>query len=126
MKEFTPIAMRCTREQFDSIKEKLSEFRIIDVYDFKEYEYLINNRFGKANDITNWHNDSKAGENRKVFEKWNEKIFLEACGIKTQPKDPVFIERHNIADKVKELLKECKEQGFSLDIDNGVIILKQI
>ena len=39
--EFTPIAMRCTHEQWNSIKDELP--KPVDVYfNLKEYPYLVN------------------------------------------------------------------------------------
>lgn len=121
MKEYTPIAMRCTQEQFNAIKPKLKD---IDCGSYDgNYEYLIltDGLLGQCN---KYYADA---EGLEIYEEWDESIFLKHCEpIVKNPLDPVFIERYNIADKVKELLKECKEQGFELDIDNGVIILKQI
>lgn len=126
--EFKAITMHCNQEQFDAIKPKLWGFKIYDIVNFNHSKYLINNYENEPFSITNVSECNKNLYNGTVYEEWNEEIFLRHCGIETKEKqvDPVFVERYNITDKVKELLVECKKQGFSLGIDNGVIILKQI
>jgi hypothetical protein len=69
-----PIAMRCTREQFESIKDRLP-YEIIEIDDFEEYNYLVNN-YG--------YEDFKIGNtnflaDREIHETFNADIFLEAC-----------------------------------------------
>lgn len=123
MKEYTPVAMRCTREQFESIKHILIDNGIEDVRYDDNYDYISIDRYNS------FDQHLKVGINERfsdVHEIFCAQTFLNHYGIEAQPKDPVFVERYNITDKVKELLKECKEQGFELNIDNGVIILKQI
>lgn len=75
------IAMKCTQEQFDSIKDKLVGCKIAGISDFLEMEYLINNRNDEENSITNYLNIDKYEKGRTVYETWNEQVFLEACDI---------------------------------------------
>ena len=123
--EFTPIAMRCSREQFINIMPKLNIPK--DMNKWCKDAYLVSKR---RNNLEGVQFYSMFMEDYEMHEEWNEELFLKACGKKeevlVESPDPVFIERYNITDKVKELLSECKKQGFSLEIDNGVIILKQI
>lgn len=82
-KEFKPIAMKCTEEQFEAIKPILEEngLPIKNIDHFYEFEYLTNNFSNENSTISNlrhsWINDY----NRTVFEEWNQDIFLEYCGI---------------------------------------------
>ena len=133
--EFKAIAMRCNQEQFDAIKPRLIKGGVIIGSmspNFSKCNYLINNGMHTkcviGNCMEKYADGGFLGDHRSVFHVWNEEIFLKACGIETEEKqvDPIFIERYNITDKVKELLAECKKQGFTLNIDNGLIILKQI
>lgn len=78
------IAMKCTQEQFDSVKGKLIGCKISGISDFLEMEYLINNRSNEENSITNYLDIDKYERGRTVYETWNEQIFLNACGIETE------------------------------------------
>ncbi len=77
-----PIAMKCTKEQFDAIKHKLVGYEIEFMGSFEIYEYLTNiyNGYSVSNILENWKNSN----NREVHETWNEEIFLNACGIETE------------------------------------------
>jgi hypothetical protein len=84
-----PIAMKCTKEQYLSIKP------ILDINGFKnEYvysqadTYLVNkypNGWVNNNDIEvrNVFGIDADKFNRKVYNEWNYNIFLNSCGIKT-------------------------------------------
>lgn len=71
------IAMKCTQEQFDAIKDKLVDITMIT--NFSESSYLIN--CYKDSRITNLPSVFKSIWAKEVHETWNEQIFLEACGI---------------------------------------------
>jgi len=67
------IAMRCTQEQFDSIKDRI---KYKDIASFGEYPYLTNhNSSYKTGTITNT-NVSFLSE---VYETFDAEIFLKAC-----------------------------------------------
>lgn len=98
-----PIAMKCTHEQFDAVKTKLKDFNyeIICIYDFERSSYLINNLGGDTKKISNVLNEDKKSHNRTVYETWNEKIFLEACGIEVEePKVNILTLSEPIGDYV--------------------------
>lgn len=78
------IAMKCTQEQYETIKPKLNELNK-EIGGFERLPYLTNFIFGRENNIGNVFESCKGDYNREVFEKWNERIFLEACGIETEP-----------------------------------------
>ena len=76
--QFTPIAMRCTEEQFKTIKPKLKGLNIF-ITPWENKMYLIND----LNDslyIANCENIITKKE-RKLYETWDEATFLKACGI---------------------------------------------
>jgi hypothetical protein len=39
--QYKHIAMRCTQEQFDSVKDKI-DLPFVEIYSFKDYFYLTN------------------------------------------------------------------------------------
>ena len=86
-KEFKPIAMKCTEEQFDAIKPILEAngCTIFLVESFKYQQYLVNNLDGEINRISNLNECDKDKNGRTVFEEWNQDIFLEYCGIEVKP-----------------------------------------
>lgn len=75
-----PIAMKCTEKQFNAIKPKLVNKEILDIK-FYPGTYLVNDYdyCGKISTL-----QSKFDHYKECFEEWNEKIFLEACGIETE------------------------------------------
>lgn len=82
------IAMRCTQEQFEAIKPRLKEnnIEIVDISsNFTRYCYLVNNFKSIQNKIANVGTEDYKNSNREVLETWNEKVFLEACGIVVVP-----------------------------------------
>lgn len=77
------IAMKCTQEQFDAIKDKLSGFKIIErVTYFHTENYLVN--CFRRNVCTNLNRDLCLAWTANIHETWNEEIFLNACGIETE------------------------------------------
>lgn len=83
-KEFRPIAMRCNQEQFKSVKYKLEKHGIpfgtchLSIL----YPYLINHH--AADDSLEIGNYKPSPATKYTYETWNEKIFLEACGIEVE------------------------------------------
>jgi len=127
------IAMRCTQEQFDSIKDRI-ELSIKSVTDFKEYPYLIN--FGDKKYISNidksnyWDNFWK--QNPKIFETFNADIFLEACGVEVEkPIMQIFScgvwvdyagkyrlkQQPNYEKEIEALQQKAKENGMKCIIN---------
>ena len=86
-KEFKPIAMKCTEEQFNAIKPILKENSLIitdSINRFTSTPYLVNNVSGAAGLVSNVYPGLKNDYKRTVFEEWNQDTFLEYCGIKTE------------------------------------------
>lgn len=92
--KFRPIAMRCNKEQFEAVKGKLVGCCLVGVSNFTKNIYLVNNFLGAKLNISNVTYPSV--NDRQVFEEWNEKTFLEYCGIQ-------------VKDEVSELEKLRKE-----------------
>lgn len=76
------IAMKCTQEQFDAVKDKLIGCEIEFMGSFEIYEYFKNIYNGYS--VSNILENCKNSNNREVHEIWNEEIFLNACGIETE------------------------------------------
>ena len=86
------IAMRCTREQYESIKEFIGELKQKDKRDFNEYPYLLNDDDGCF--CFNKY------ASRKVYENFDKDIFLEACEIN----------KHKfLFEKIKNHFKDAKQ-----------------
>jgi hypothetical protein len=72
--EYKPIAMRCTQEQFNSIKDRIT-LPIENIGSFDTYPYLIN-----------FHGEQKAVSNglfyggTETHETFNGELFLDCCG----------------------------------------------
>jgi len=81
--EFTAIAMRCNEEQFKAIEPKLKGKITIDTNPFlwcNEKESYLTNDFNYDGIVK----FTLTKDSRKVYETWNEEIFLNACGIETE------------------------------------------
>lgn len=101
-KEFKAIAMKCDQEQFNRIKPKLENAGEIGnlLYAFERYNYLTNNYDSSKMTFDfiepeGWENEHK----NNIHETWNEEIFLNSCGIETEPSYAI----------TKEQLKEINE-----------------
>lgn len=100
MENFRPIAMRCTRKQFEAIKPKLENdgcnFYCI-TNDWGIRCYLVNNHSGEKKQITNIGRGASSYYGRKIYEQWDEDIFLKACG--TNSVSYALCVRNNNSDK---------------------------
>ena len=102
--------MRCTQEQFNAIKHKLTNLQSVTT--FTKDMYLTNNLSGGKGFISNISGIYKRDHNREVYEEWNERIFLEACGI-----IPCTIQ-----DRLANLEKEIKEVKALIEEENKLKI----
>lgn len=75
------IGMKCNKEQFNAVKSKLKGVRVESVFP-EEKTYLVNNWCGFDNSLATMYNAEFTG--REIYKTWNEKVFLEACGIETK------------------------------------------
>lgn len=103
---FRPIAMKCNQEQFDVVKWKLMDYRTDYINNFNEYPYLTNylqhgNQIATCTDFFAKNNT----ERHDLHETWNEKVFLEACGI---------------------VVEELKEEGFVITKEQIKVIYDEL
>lgn len=113
-KKYTPIAMRCNQEQFDSIKPKL-DIGLIEIENLHSFErciYLVNN-IGGHKIVSNVLPIDKKHRNRVAYETWNEQIFLEACGIKTEKQMKISKENIIKLDKKETTVRELFPSVFN-------------
>jgi len=68
------IAMRCTKAQFDSIRDKI---KFEDVRQFEFFPYLITDYACSVGVVSNISRPN----GRDTYETFDAKIFLEACGV---------------------------------------------
>lgn len=117
------IAMRCTQEQFDAVKPKLETkvFHIYNMTNFKKDCYLVNNYGGDLGHIINL--ECPIRHVRELFEEWNEKVFLEACGISVIPDFEEVLKYFENAETVK-----CASDGdiYYLDFNQRISICENI
>jgi len=72
------IAMRCTQEQFDSIKDRI-KLKNIDVdFDLKKYPYLTNYYSNIEYYLGSFY-ESYFNSNYEIYETFDAEIFLKAC-----------------------------------------------
>jgi len=72
------IAMRCTQEQFNSIKDRI-KLKIADVENLEGYPYLINYAGNKQKVVTNYSISAIKNDKMELYETFNAEIFLRAC-----------------------------------------------
>jgi len=87
----TPFAMRCTEEEFESVREELSKRggTIVDPLLWNKYPYLVNNFANLQYQVS--CSKSDAGWGRTVFESFDREILMEYCGGKAW-KEESFVE----------------------------------
>jgi len=76
-----PIAMKCTREQFDSIKDRIEASNIES---FVEYPYICNFYYNKKELVTNTKIPYKIASEHEIHETFDANIFLQACDIEVE------------------------------------------
>lgn len=126
---FESIVMKCTQEQFEEIRETLEKYGcVIDsVYLFKYHDYLTNRWCGKNKNIANHCNAHSSYFSKKLYEDWNAKTFLKACGI--VEREPTTKVRNSVLLKLAEnnsyseeiLKKECPKLFDKKEIGNRLI-----
>jgi hypothetical protein len=126
---FNPIAMNCNQKQFDDIRRLLesSECEIEDITNFKEHRYLVNNFTNTKKLISNVFKYMSEDFNRKVYHKWDKKIFLNACGIEWEEplKNDIVEEVINNFEKGLEHPKVLSEDGNELLFDEKGNMIKK-
>jgi hypothetical protein len=105
--EYRPIAMRCTQEQFDSIKDRIT-LPIVDIGDFFELPFLVFN-YSKITSGFISNNRHPFTQNTEVHETFDGELFLDCCG--GEKKDEI-----NVPADVKEYLKDKVWKGSEIQI----------
>lgn len=105
MKNMKPIIMKCSQEQFETIKLILEEYGV-DIKDiglFRHYPYLVNNASNALGIVSNMPAENRWMYNRRVFEEWDQDTFLEYCGIdiKQNKEDMNKVYTRSIEDMMK-------------------------
>lgn len=109
------IAMRCTQEQFDDIKEELKNNNIKIKTDYQEIvklEYLTNDYETKPLNVGFCGHWNKKYNCRETYEQWDKNIFLEACGIEPKykiTKETIF--KYKMKDEFPEMFEVKLEVG---------------
>jgi hypothetical protein len=117
--EFTPIAMRCTKEQFEAIEPKLKKHGIKKgdiIFSLNSYPYLTNFYSREENSLGSTTMELHKSENTKWLETWDEATFLKACGIE--------VDTTPTLEEVKEYFKNAKE--VKNKYDNTVFLVSEI
>lgn len=109
MKEFTPIAMKCNEKEFKAILPKLEQLNL-RFYDKIHREYLVNNVDNNKLKISSIGEPYKTSYGRKVYETWNEQIFLESLGI-------------DLSSLYKTDEFEVKVPSKTITLDNAYIVI---
>ena len=107
METFTPIAMRCTQEQFDAVKPKLECIKIESACDFETFPYLINYYADEENNIGNVHFNAIRNE-RNIHKTWNEEIFLKACGVEVNTLEQQLQKAEAEVKRLKEAIEDSE------------------
>lgn len=122
--KFRPIAMKCSKEQFDAVKGKLVGAIIDDISSFESCSYLVNNYSNQTLVISNINGLTKSNYGRQVLEEYCEKTLLECCGIDVKDEvnelDQLRKENEELKQQLKELQDQPKVGDVCLFWDNGV------
>jgi len=125
------IAMRCTQEQFESIKDRI-KLKIADVENLKEYPYLTNYVGEKENIVTNYSISAIKNDKMELYETFDAEIFLKACdsweeevkyevylcGQWIDSEYPVRIKKQpNYSKEIEALQLKAKENGMKCIIN---------
>lgn len=125
--QYKPIAMRCTQEQFDSIKDRIP-LPIISLCDFKKFQYLTNNN-GGGKSVSNIKKEFLIYQ-RFFYEVFDGEFFLDCCGrdkdlslsffdefsLWYASKKEKAVDEINFDNVIKELLKDKFWNGSDFQI----------
>lgn len=117
MKNKTNIAMRCNQEQWELLKPKLENdgYSDFEIDGFEKFKYLTNNLRGCVGLIANIKKQDAKDYNRQVHKEFNEKVFLEACGISEEPKFEITKEtviKYQMKDEFPEAFENVFKTGY--------------
>jgi len=119
---FEPIAMKCTKDQFESIKPILEQFYLYPENienNWKEWNYLKNNGTSNKFFITNIRGSWKSDNNRIVYKTFNAETFLKACGIVSEPLYQLtakeVVHAYENPQWLRDTFKECFETELEVN-----------
>jgi len=124
MKKFTPLAMKCSQKDWDSIKGRLEGYRK-SMEEFIEGHYLTNYFCGTENNIANI---TQIIYNEEIHETFNAKIFLNACVIDCDvyeiTKEQIIILNTDGNNDVRKCMKQWFPDAFKKELVVGNWIIK--
>ena len=85
--QYKPIAMRCTREQFESIKDEIN-LPIHNALCFKHYRYLTNCFLSEK--VVSNISPAHVIVGREIIETFDAEYFLDCCGREKPDEEVVF------------------------------------
>lgn len=116
--KFKAIAMRCTEQQFNELKPRLDKYglKINDsFFDLRRYLYLTNNYSNVKLGIGS--TDNTLTYNRELEKTFNADLFLNCCGIETEP--TYTLTKEQIIDNKDLTLKEIFKDVFNFELEVG-------
>jgi len=121
-----PIAMKCTQEQFDSIKDRIT-LPVNSITSFDDYEWLVNFDEGISNVERSDFFSNIWDQNPEIHETFDANIFLEACDIEVEkPTFQVYgIDEKKWFDIPDQQLYRIKPQFNSADYQKEIEYLQQ-
>ena len=105
------IAMKCTREQYESIKEFIGELKDTSIGDFVKYNYLVNNYSSRVHSFGMLQ---EPADFRLKYETFDKDIFLKACGIVVKKE-----KSNDMLNRAIELLEQLDRQGLEINYLNA-------
>lgn len=85
--KYKPIAMRCTKEQFEGIKDRIN-LPIVSLDSFKYFPYLTNN-LNYENVVSNIIY-ANINTKREIIKNFDAEYFLDCCGREKPDEEVVF------------------------------------
>lgn len=112
------ITMKCSKEQFESIKPKLSGFNLDISNEFYTYKYLTN--ASMFVDILNVKEEDKNLFGSELYEKWDESLFLKCLGIGDEVYPKVLFTNHvNDVKSAKKRVVIAYKKGLYITWNNA-------
>jgi hypothetical protein len=100
--QYRPIAMRCTQNQFESIKDRIN-LPIVNLGSFRKYPYLINYAY-KGKSITHYYFLAIKDDNVQIYETFDPELFLDCCGREVEKKTDYSAEIEALQLEAKHIL----------------------
>lgn len=120
LNKFTPIAMKCNKEQWEDIKPLLVKDNILirHMISFDHNIWLTNNYMDIKLNISNVSICSASFFKGEIYTEWDKNIFLNACGIETEANfivDRWYKVIYNISRNVYIKYKKTSKCGSKIE-----------